>query len=78
MKYNIPEGTQPGTVFRIRGQGIPSLRGGVKGDLYIEINVEVPKKLTDKQKDLLRQFEGSLTGREYEHNKSFFDRMKNA
>ena len=78
VKYNIPEGTQPGTVFRIRGQGIPSLRGGVKGDLYIEINVEVPKKLTDKQKDLLRQFEGSLTGREYEQKKSFFDRMKNA
>ena len=78
VKYNIPEGTQPGTVFRIRGQGIPSLRGGVKGDLYIEINVEVPKKLTDKQKELLRQFEGSLTGREYEQKKSFCDRMKNA
>ncbi|MEA4897942.1 molecular chaperone DnaJ [Bacillota bacterium Meth-B3] len=78
IKYAVPEGTQPGTVFRIKGQGIPSLRSGAKGDLFIEINVEVPKKLTDKQKDLLRQFEGTMTGKEYEQRKSFFDRMMDA
>lgn len=78
VKYQVPEGTQPGTVFRVKGQGIPSLRSGNKGDLFIEINVEVPKKLTDKQKDLLRQFEGAMTGKEYEQKKSFFDRMKDA
>lgn len=78
VKYMVPEGTQPNTTFRIRGQGIPSLRGGNKGDLYIEINVEVPKKLNEKQKDLLRQFEATTSGREYEQKKSFFDRMKDA
>lgn len=78
VAYNVPEGTQPGTVFRIKGQGIPSLRTGTKGDLFVEMNVEVPKKLTDKQKDLLRQFESTVTGREYEQKKSFFDRMKDA
>lgn len=78
VKYNVPEGTQPGTVFRIKGQGIPNLRGTGKGDLYVEMNVEVPKTLSDKQKQLLREFEGTVTGKEYEQKKSFFDRMKDA
>ena len=78
ITYPVPDGTQPGTVFRIKGQGIPSLRGNGKGDLFIEINVEVPKKLSEKQKELLRQFESAMTGREYEQKKSFFDRMKDA
>lgn len=78
IKYSVPEGTQPGTMFRIKGQGIQNLRGVGKGDLFIKTNVEVPKKLTDKQKELLRQFEGTVTGKEYEEKKSFFDRMKDA
>ena len=78
VKYNVPEGTQPGTVFRIKGQGIANLRGGGKGDLFVEMNVEVPKKLNERQKELLRQFEKTVTGREYEQKKSFFDRMKDA
>lgn len=76
IKYTIPEGTQNDTVFRIRGQGIQQLRGTGKGDLYIKVRVEVPKRLNDKQKDLLRQLENSLTGKEYESRKSFFERMK--
>ncbi len=78
VKYDVPEGTQPGTTFRIRGQGVQQLRGSGKGDLFVKVNVEVPKKLTEKQKDLLRQFDSSMTGREYEQKKSFFDRMKDA
>ncbi|MDO4546932.1 MAG: molecular chaperone DnaJ [Clostridia bacterium] len=78
VKYNVPEGTQPGTVFRIKGQGIPNLRGNGRGDLYIQMNVEVPTKLSDKQKELLKQFDNSSTGREYEQKKSFFERMKSA
>lgn len=78
VNYTIPEGTQPNTVFRIKGQGIQNVRGSGKGDLYVEINVEVPKKLSDKQKELLKQFEGTVTGREYEQKKTFFDRMKDA
>ena len=78
VKYNIPEGTQNDTVLRIRGQGITQLRGSGKGDLYIKVRVEVPKRLSDKQKDLLRQFEDSLTGKEYEGRKSFFDRVRDS
>ena len=78
IKHNLPEGTQPGTVVRLRGQGIQNLRGAGKGDLYIKINVEIPRKLNDKQKDLLRQFDETLTGKEYEGRKSFFDRVKDA
>jgi molecular chaperone DnaJ len=78
IKYTVPEGTQPGTVFRIKGSGIQNLHGAGKGDLYMTVKVEVPRKLTDKQKELLRQFEGTITGKEYEEKKSFFERMKDA
>ena len=78
VKYTVPEGTQPGTVFRIKGAGIPNVHSGAKGDLYVTMEVEVPRKLNDKQKDILRQFDESTTGREYEKKKSFFDRMKSA
>jgi len=78
VKYSVPEGTQPGTVFRIKGAGIQNLHGAGKGDLYVTMEVEVPRKLTEKQKDLLRQFDESTTGREYEKKKSFFEKMKNA
>ena len=77
-KYNLPEGTQPGAVVRLRGQGIQNLRGAGKGDMYIKINVEIPRRLTEKQKELLRQFDESVTGKEYEGKKSFFDRVKDA
>lgn len=78
IKHNLPEGTQPGTVIRLRGQGIQNLRGAGKGDLYIKINVEIPRKLTEKQKELLMQFDETLTGKEYEAKKSFFERVKDA
>ena len=77
-KLTIPEGTQPGTVFRIKGAGIPYLRGTGKGDLYVTAKVEVPRKLTEKQKELLRQFEGVSTGNEYQEKKNFFERLKDA
>ena len=64
VKYTVPEGTQTGTVFRLRGKGITSLRGGSRGDQYVTVNVSVPKALSDEQKELLRQFaatEGAAT-----------------
>lgn len=76
IQYTIPEGTQNDTVLRIKGQGITQLRGSGKGDLYIKVRVEVPKRLNEKQKELLRQLENSLTGKEYEGRKSFFERMR--
>ncbi len=76
MPYTIPAGTQEGTSFRVRGQGIQQLRGSGKGDLYFTVHVDVPKHLSERQKDLLRQFEDSLKGGEYERRKSFGEQMK--
>ncbi len=68
VKYTIPEGTQSGTVFRLRGKGIPNLRGGGRGDQFVTVNVEIPKNLTGEQKDLLRQF-GETLGEDYKGKK---------
>lgn len=76
VKQRIPEGTQTGTEFRIKGQGFPSLRGGARGDLVLRVNVEVPRKLSEKQKDLLRQLDESMGGKEYEGRKSFAEKLK--
>ena len=76
-KFDIPAGTQEGTSFRIRSQGIQQLRGSGKGDLFFTVHVEVPKHLGEKQKELLRQFEDSLSGKEYERRKSFGDQVRN-
>jgi molecular chaperone DnaJ len=76
VKYRIPEGTQNDSEFRLKGYGLPSLRGGGNGDLLLRVKVEVPRKLNEKQKELLRQFENSLTGKEYENKKSFVDKLK--
>ncbi len=76
MKYNIPEGTQTGSVFRLRNKGIKHLRSNAKGDQFIKVNIEVPKKLTGKQKELLHQF-AEISGDEvFEQRKNFFDKMK--
>ncbi|MBV8979197.1 MAG: molecular chaperone DnaJ [Alphaproteobacteria bacterium] len=57
-KVSIPEGTQSGRQFRLRGKGMPLLQGGgMMGDLYVEVAVETPSKLSRKQKELLRAFE---------------------
>jgi len=76
VKQRIPEGTQTDTQFRIKGQGMPRLRSTVKGDLVVTVRVEVPKRMSTKQKDLLREFDKQSTGREYEKQKSFMDKVK--
>ncbi|MBR0267067.1 MAG: molecular chaperone DnaJ [Clostridia bacterium] len=76
IKYRIPEGTQPGTEYRIKGAGIQMLRSTGKGDLVLKVKVEIPKRLNNKQKDLLRQFDETTTDKEYDGRKSFMDRVK--
>lgn len=76
IKYRIPEGTQPGTEFRIKGAGIQQLRSAGKGDLVLRVKVEIPKRLNSKQKDLLRQFDATTSDREYDNRKGFMDRVK--
>jgi molecular chaperone DnaJ len=56
VKYTLPEGTQTGSVFRLKGKGIPSLRGNGRGDQFVTVNIVVPKKLTPRQKELLVEF----------------------
>lgn len=76
MPFTIPEGTQTGTVFKIRGKGIKHLRGNGRGDQYVRVNIEVPVKLTPKQKELLRQF-AEISGDEgLEQKKGFFNKMR--
>ncbi|MBO5136099.1 MAG: molecular chaperone DnaJ [Clostridia bacterium] len=77
VSYEIPEGTQAGTVFRLRGQGITKLHGnGARGDQYVKVNIEIPKNLNDKQKALLKQFADSVTPSNYAKKKKFIDKIK--
>ena len=78
VSYNVPAGTQPGTVFRLRGKGVQKLQRpeGDRGDQYVTISVEVPKNLSKKQKDALEAFEATLDEKNYEKRKSFFDKIK--
>ena len=72
VKYDLPEGTQTGTVFRLRGKGIPVLNGRGRGDQYVTVTVETPRNLTKEQKEALRRFSESLGESNYERRKSFF------
>ena len=56
VKYTLPAGTQPGTTFRLRGKGIPELRGRGRGDQYVTVQVRVPTSLTNQQRDALQAF----------------------
>ncbi len=78
VSYKVPAGTQPGTVFRLRGKGVQKLQRaeGDRGDQMVRVNVEVPKKLSKKQKDALEAFENTLDDGNYEKRKSFFDKIK--
>lgn len=57
VQVRIPSGTQPDTVIRLRGKGMPHLRGGGHGDHYLRIKIQIPKNLSGKQKELLQQFD---------------------
>ncbi len=74
----VPEGTQHGASFRLKGHGMPQLRGSGRGDLRIKVNLKVPKKLDSRQRELLLEF-ARLSGEEAGlENKGFIDRMKDA
>ena len=75
----IPEATQPGAVFHLRGKGVTHLQGYGRGDQVIRINVMIPSRLTEKQKDLLKQFEDLERDDQYQsRGKGFFEKMKDA
>ena len=60
VKYNVPEGTQTATTFRLKEQGIPRLNASGKGDMLVRVNVQIPKRLSDEQKELVRKLAESL------------------
>ncbi len=77
VKLRIPEETQSGKMFRLRGKGVAPVRGGAPGDLMCRVQVETPVKLNNDQKELLRQFQASLKGEKHSPNtKSWFDGVK--
>ncbi len=76
MTYSIPEGTQPGTEFRLRGKGIPGVRSGIRGDMVLTVNVEVPKNLSKEQKEALQNFAKLSNENNYKQHRNFFSKMK--
>jgi len=78
VKLKIPEGTQPGTRFRLRSKGIPHIKGYGRGDIIVRVDVVIPKNLNDKQKELLMKF-ASISGEDVKPaSKGLFRKMKDA
>ncbi|NRR29152.1 molecular chaperone DnaJ [Oxalobacteraceae bacterium] len=79
VSFTIPEGTQSGKTFRLKGKGIKGVRSGYAGDLFCHVAVETPVKLTEKQKDMLRDFEKLTTEGGPKHSpqsKTWKDKVK--
>lgn len=78
VKYTVPAGTQPGNVFKLKGKGIQVVGTSKRGDQLVRMNIDVPKSLTEKQKELLREFNASLGGKkiEAEEKKGIFGNKK--
>ncbi|WP_420857780.1 molecular chaperone DnaJ [Marivivens marinus] len=74
-RVKVPEGSQSGRQMRLRGKGMPALRGAGQGDMFIELVVETPVKLTAKQKELLREFD-DLSAENNPQSSSFFSSVK--
>ncbi|MBO7162022.1 MAG: molecular chaperone DnaJ [Clostridia bacterium] len=75
-EFSIPEGTQSGSVFSLRGKGIPQVHGKGRGDIYVTVTVEVPKSLNSKQKELLKQFDEAMGNKNTPKKQSFFSKFK--
>ena len=81
VKYTVPEGTQPGTTFRLREQGITRINSTAKGDLFVRTNIAIPKKLSDEQRELVKRLAVSLGDKVSEARpakKNIFTKIKDA
>ena len=76
VKYSLPEGTQSGTTFRLRGKGIPSINGRGRGDQFVTVYIETPKNLNKEQKEALKKFAETVGDNNYEDRKKFFKKFK--
>jgi len=80
VEFKLPSGTQSGQQFRIRGKGVPDLRGGDRGDQIVTVHVEIPKALTSEQRNLAEQL-ASTFGSDLQPQptqRGFFDKVKDA
>lgn len=77
-KLGIAAGSQHGEVFKLKGEGLPDVRNGKRGDQLVQVLVEVPRKLTEKQKQLLREFDGMEEVHQLPQRKSFLEKIKDA
>jgi molecular chaperone DnaJ len=75
-KVKVPEGTQTGKQFRLKGKGMPVLRSRDVGDLYIQVVVETPQNLTKRQRELLMEFEGECSKETHPESSGFFSRVR--
>ena len=76
VKYDLPEGTQSGTTFRLKGKGIPAINGRGRGDQYVTVYIETPRNLTREQKEALKKFAESVGDNNYEERRKFFRKFK--
>ncbi|HMD51368.1 MAG TPA: DnaJ C-terminal domain-containing protein, partial [Solirubrobacteraceae bacterium] len=74
----VPSGTQPGEVLTLRGEGIPGLRRGRRGDLRVVVNVVVPRRLSAEQRELLERLNDSLTEENLRSQESMFAKLRRA
>ena len=75
VKLTIPEGTQTGTTFRLRGRGFPKLRGYGRGDQHVRVKLFTPQRLSDEQKELLRKFDSTYSEPVEEDKKGLFGKI---
>lgn len=76
VSYKVPAGTQPNTVFRLKGKGVTSLKNGRKGDMYVKVILEVPTKLNGKQRKAIEEMKAALTPDCYQKKGKFMDALK--
>ena len=76
VAYTVHEGTQPGDVFKLKGKGVPHLNGRGRGDQFVKVTIEVPKNLSSRQKEILREFDQQAEEKNYQKRKGFFDKIK--
>lgn len=76
VKYTLPEGTQSGTTFRLKGKGIPSINGRGRGDQYVTVYIETPRNLNREQKEALKKFAETLGEGNYDEHRKFFKKFK--
>ena len=76
VKYTLPEGTQSGATFRLKGKGIPAINGRGRGDQYVTVYIETPRNLNKEQKEALKKFAETMGDDNYEERRSFFAKGK--